>query len=319
MIRIANHKQEHLFDPWDFLSPIRRQMLEQSWAELFRKDILCVLPVTELAPFFNLNFGRPSKELHTVIGVLILQQIHDMTDAETVQQLAFNIQWQYALNIFEESDSAKYMSLKTLWNMRSIVLSNGLETAVFESITGKLASVFNVCTDKQRIDSVHIQSDMSRLGRIGIFSKTIIKFLVNLKRGHKDMFAAIEENIIDKYLSDKSPSCFSMVKPSESKKTLAAVASDLYNLVRKFADNTEVKAMHSYKLLERVLNDQCNLNAKDKENPVEIKKPKVIPSDSLQNPSDPDATYSGHKGQVIRFRSWKLIPKLQMRRKKPRP
>ncbi len=34
MIRIADHKQEHLFDPWDFLSPIRRQMLEQSWADL---------------------------------------------------------------------------------------------------------------------------------------------------------------------------------------------------------------------------------------------------------------------------------------------
>ena len=30
---------------------------------------------------------------------------------------------------------------------------------------------------------------------------------------------------------------------------------------------------------------------------VEVKKPKEIPSDSLQNPSDPDATYSGHKGQ----------------------
>jgi len=297
MIRIADHKQEHLFDPWDFLSPIRRQMLEQSWAELFRKDILCVLPVTELASFFNNSFGRPSKELHTVIGVLILQQAHDMTDAEAVVQLAFNIQWQYALNIFEESDSAKYMSLKTLWNMRNVVVVNGLETTIFERITGKLASVFNVNTDKQRIDSVHIQSDMSRLGRIGIFSKTIIKFLVNLKRGHKDMFTTVDQSIIDKYLSDKFLSCFSMVKPSESKKTLAAVASDLYNLFRKFADNNEVKAMHSYKLLERVLNDQCNLNAKDKEKPVEIKKPKVIPSDSLQNPSDPDATYSGHKGQ----------------------
>ena len=31
--------------------------------------------------------------------------------------------------------------------------------------------------------------------------------------------------------------------------------------------------------------------------PVELKKNKEISSDSLQNPSDPDATYSGHKGQ----------------------
>jgi hypothetical protein len=35
----------------------------------------------------------------------------------------------------------------------------------------------------------------------------------------------------------------------------------------------------------------------DQGNPVELKNPKEIVSDSLQNPSDPDATYSGHKGQ----------------------
>ena len=54
--------------------------------------------------------------------------------------------------------------------------------------------------------------------------------------------------------------------------------------------------MYSYKLLERVLSEQCNLTD-DKENPVELKTPKDIVSDSLQNPSDPDASYSGHKGQ----------------------
>ena len=172
MISIANHKQELLFDPWSHISPKRRQMLDRSWAGLFRKDILCELPVTELAPFFNQDFGRPSKELHTVIGVLILQQTHDMTDAEAVEQLAFNMQWQYALNIFEESDSAKYMSLKTLWNMRSIVVTNGLETTIFERITDKLASVFNVDTAKQRIDSV--RAHFKKGGKLLMLSVTLV-------------------------------------------------------------------------------------------------------------------------------------------------
>ncbi len=61
MIRIANHKQEHLFDPWDFLSPIRRQMLKQSWVELFRKDILCELPVAEPAPFLTRTLAALQK------------------------------------------------------------------------------------------------------------------------------------------------------------------------------------------------------------------------------------------------------------------
>lgn len=51
MIRIKNHKQEDLFDPWSFLSPKRRQILDQSWAGLFWEELLCELPVNELAPF----------------------------------------------------------------------------------------------------------------------------------------------------------------------------------------------------------------------------------------------------------------------------
>ncbi|MBK5101836.1 MAG: transposase, partial [Desulfobacteraceae bacterium] len=114
-------------------------------------------------------------------------------------------------------------------------------------------------------------------------------------RGHKEVFDTIDEGILDRYLSEKSLQCFSMVKPSESAKTLKSVSADLFNLVEQFKDHPEVKAMHSYKLLERVLKEQCNVS--DDGNLVEMKKPKEIPSDSLQNPSDPDATYSGHKGQ----------------------
>jgi hypothetical protein len=297
MIRIKDHKQGHLFDPWSFLSPKRRQLLDQSWAGLFKKQILCELPVSKLAPFFNDSFGRPTKELHSVLAVLVLQQALDLDDEQTIDQLAFNIQWHYALNITEESDSAKYFCPKTLWNMRSIAVENGLEALLFDGITNKLAAVFKVNTDKQRIDSVHIKSNMRRLGRIGIFSKSMHKFLVNLKRGYKAQFETVAKAIIDKYLSEKALGCFSMVKPSESKKTLASVADDLFDLVEQFKDCERVSAMHSYKLLERVLKEQCNLNGSDDKKRVEVKKPKDIASDSLQNPSDPDATYSGHKGQ----------------------
>jgi len=250
-----------------------------------------------VGPFFTDGFGRPTKELHTVLGALVLQQVHDLTDDETVNQLAFSIQWHYALNITEESDSAKYMCPKTLWNMRSIVVDNALDTILFERTTDKLAKVFKVNTDNQRIDSAHIKSNMRRLGRIGIFTSSINKFLVNLKRSHKEQFDTVDKDIIDRYLSEKSLQCFSMVKPSESAKTLASVSADLFDLVEQFKDHPELRAMHSYKLLERVLKEQCNVNLSDDSNPVEVKRPKEIPSDSLQNPSDPDATYSGHKGQ----------------------
>ena len=296
MIRIKDHKQTELFDPWSFLSPKRRQLLEESWAGLYRKEILCELPVGNLAPYFKKDFGRPTKELYTVLSVLLLQQILDLTDEEAIHQLAFNIQWHYALNIPEESDSAKYFCPKTLWNMRNIAVENNLEDALFERTTAKLAFVFNVNTDKQRIDSVHIKSNMRRLGRIGIFSNTIHKFLVNLKRHYKKLFNSVDKEIIDRYFTEKALSCFAMVKPSETNKTLKVVSGDLFNLVQQFKGDKNVLKMNSYKLLRRVLEEQCNLTGTNNKK-VEIKTPKEIPSDSLQNPSDPDSTYSGHKGQ----------------------
>ena len=293
MIHVSNHKQLQIFDPWDSLGEKRRKLMDTSWAGIFQKEVLPILPVRELFPHFNSSFGRPTKELYTVIGALLFQQAFDLTDQETIEQLSFNIQWHYALNIYGQSDEATYMSLKTLWNNRDLVSQHGLEKIIFQTITDKLANVFGVDTTKQRLDSVHIKSNMQKLGRIRIFSETIRGFLVNLKRSHETYFSTVDDAIIEKYLSEKTLGCFSRVKPSEAKKTLDTVSTDLYSLTIQFENVTEICNMNTYKLLKRVLTEQCNVT----ENTAVPKASKEISSDSLQDPSDPDATYSGHKGQ----------------------
>ena len=296
MIKVKDPNQLDIFDPWAFLSPKRRQLLDSGWPGLFREHILPSIPVDKIRKFFHATFGRPTKELFSALGALILQQTFDLTDEETIQQYAFNIQWHYALNVSAESDRAKYISLKTLWNIRNIVVQNNLEKDIFNAGTNQLAQVFEVNIDTQRIDSVHIKSNMRRLGRISIFSESVNKFLKNLKRGQKEQFDTIDKEVADRYLTKDSLGCFSRVKPSESKKTLSEVSRDLFDLVQQFKGIPDVTSMYSYQLLERVLHEHCHLTD-DKDNPVELKKSKEIPSDSLQNPSDPDATYSGHKGQ----------------------
>ncbi len=298
MIHTRDHKTAYLFDPWHFLGEKRRKLMDMSWAALFRAHILCELPVNKVAPFFNETFGRPTKELYTALGALLLQQIHDLTDEETVSQLAFNLQWHYALDIVDESDEAKYLCAKTLWNMRDLVVENHLDEVLFERTTEVLARVFNVDTSAQRIDSVHIKSNMRRLGRIGIFVKTIHTFLINLKRQHQELFEALAQDLVERYLQDKALSCFSLIKPSEAQKTLETVSGDLFHLVQRFADHAQVSSMYSYATMVRVLKEHCDIKAEDG-GPAElrVKASCEIPSDSLQNPSDPDATYDGHKGQ----------------------
>ncbi|MBU0710413.1 transposase [bacterium] len=120
MINIKNHKQQQIFDSWSHLGPKRRKLLDESWAGLFRKELLPVLPIEKLIPFFDAGFGRPTKEIYTSLSVLLFQQMNDLTDEEVCQQLAFDLRWHYALNLYEESDAAKYICPKTLWSMRNI-------------------------------------------------------------------------------------------------------------------------------------------------------------------------------------------------------
>jgi hypothetical protein len=178
------------------------------------------------------------------------------------------------------------------------MVEHNLDEVMFERLTDKLAKVFDVDAANQRIDSVHIRSNMRKLGRITIFSRTISKFLVNLKRHHRPLFDQIDSDLIDRYGDKKALAAFSLVKPTEAEKTLKVVSADLFDLVEQFKDHPLVGSMHSYKLMERVLADQCHVETDDTgERKVGVKKPSEIKADSLQNPSDPDATYSGHKGQ----------------------
>jgi hypothetical protein len=297
MIHTRDHQTDYLFDPWSYLGPKRRRLMEESWAGVFREHILRELPVHKIAPCFSEGSGRPTKELYAALGGLILQQMHDLTDEETVDEFCFNIKWHYALDIPGESDESKYLSLKTLWTLRHLVMAKGLDVELFNRTTELLAKAFRVDTSKQRIDSVHIRSNMKRLGRIGIFSRSIHLFLVNLKRQRPEIFETIDKELADRYLTQKALGCFSLVKPSESGKTLEMVARDLFSLVRRFRDNREVNSLHSYNTLVRVLKDQCSVTEEQDDQPVEVKSPREVSSASLQNPSDPDAGYSGHKGQ----------------------
>jgi len=299
MIHTRDHQTDYLFDPWSYLGPKRRRLMEESWAGVFREHILRELPVHRIAPYFSEGSGRPTKELYAALGGLILQQMHDLTDEETIDEFCFNIKWHYALDIPGESDESKYLSLKTLWTLRYLVMAKGLDIELFNRTTELLAKAFRVDTARQRIDSVHIRSNMKRLGRIGIFSRSIHVFLVNLKRQRPEIFETIDKELVDRYLTEKALGCFSLVKPSESGKTLEMVARDLFSLVRRFREDKKVNSLHSYNALVRVLKDQCRVTEEQDDQPagVEVKSPKEVSSASLQNPSDPDAGYSGHKGQ----------------------
>lgn len=299
MVYTKDHKTLNMFEPFAHLGPKRLKLMEQSWAKLFRDGILPDLPVHKVVTHYDSLKGRPTKELYAMLGVMILQEMHDLTDLEAVQQFAFNIQWHYALNITADADRDAYLCPKTLWNVRSLLTREGHYCSLFDAVTDKLKTLFDVDTDRQRLDSVHIFSNMRHLSRIGLFAQTIKTFLVNLKRHHCPLYDGLESELKDRYLPKRGESVFAMVKPSESQRTLQTMGTDLFALIERFRREEAVTGMHSYQLLVRLFKEQCRVEEIDagQAPKVTVKPNKEVPSDSLQNPSDPDASYDGHKGR----------------------
>jgi len=280
-------------EPWrGYLSKKKIDLLEKSWAGVFRKLILPIIPVDELAANYSKKTGRPTKDLLTAMGAAILQQIFDLTDEETREQLAFNQQWHYALETYDPKE--QLFAERTLWTVRHHLTQSKSARNIFNMVTDTLAKKFNVDTSKQRLDSVHVFSNMASLGRLRLMSRTISNFLKNYKRHNTEAFTSeISQELKTKYMHEKTGSYFGNSKPSESQMRLAEVAADMHYLIELYSGNDKVCNMHSYKLMQRVIGEQCYIE----EGKAELKPASQIPSNSLQNPSDIDAGYDGHKGQ----------------------
>jgi hypothetical protein len=110
-----------------------------------------------------------------------------------------------------------------------------------------------------------------------------------------------------KRYSDESR--YADARKKDGRRRLGVAARDLYRLVKMFEGNGEVEEFDEYKLMARLLSEQCNITDKpepvskddddsnDPPAPITLKAPKEVESKSLQTPHDEDVTYSGHKGK----------------------
>ncbi len=292
-----DRQTKSLFDPWDYLGEKRRQLLDNSWAAVFREYLLKELPIAEIAVNFSGEMGRPTKDMSVVLGALILQQLHDLTDSQTVEAVALSIQWQYALDVSREADA--YLCERTIRNYRRLVIERGLDEVMFRTLTDKLITSVGVDTSRQRLDSTAIRSAMRSLTRLGTIVETVSKFLRELRRTHPDLFGMVDSQDWRRYVDRTGEGCFALTIPSESKRRLPEAAHDLFRLVEQFR-LTEASKLKSYGLLARVFSEQCEVVEQNRDSgdgpSVVVRAPQDIGCDNVVNPADPDASYNARHG-----------------------
>lgn len=283
-------KQKTIFDHDIYLTPERLEALEKSWAGPFRRLVLPLIKEDPFRFFYCLDNGRPNVPVAILIGLCILKELHNFTDEKLLGALEFDLRWQYAfdINLFEA-----HICQKTLHNFRVLINTNQQARQIFQGITDNLITAAGLSTEKQRLDSTHVISNMATLTRLGLFTRTIEGFLKRLEKQYPKLYQKLPKVYDQIYLQRSG--YFADAKSSQARRRLEQCARHLLDLVGRFQGHAEISRLKNYRLLERLLREQCQINEADPES-IALKDPKDIPADSLQSPADPDATY-GRKGK----------------------
>jgi hypothetical protein len=289
MHKIVNPQQTQLFDPFDrVLTERTRKRLLNGWPGVFRHVILELMPVDAVSGHFDPTMGRPTKELYSIAGLLLIQEFMDWTKEQALDAYSFNMNVHYALNLEPVTHD---ISKRTLERYINLFEEDNLAKATMDEITTTLVKVLGIKIDKQRLDSTHIFSDMASFGRTRLMGVAVKRFLTQVIRSSKQDYNSLDESLRNRYTPGVNQLFADTKKDSESRRLLRQqVAEDMYYLIQRFADIDEYARKDTYKALERIFYEQCQVH----EDAVSIKQ--KTGGNCLQNPSDPDATYDGHKG-----------------------
>jgi len=137
---------------------------------------------------------------------------------------------------------------------------------------------------------------MRNLTRLGILVESMSKFLRELRRTYPLLYQELDPELWRKYVARTDDGCFASTLPSQSKCRLPEAAADIDALLRQFCA-TEAAQLHSYRVLERVLEEQCErIQEASGQSSIKMREPNAISCDNILNPADPDASYKKRRG-----------------------
>ena len=289
MRTLVNPQQTRLFDPFDsVLTPQTRKHLLEGWPGVFRHVLLELMPADALARHFDPAMGRPSKELYSMAGLIFLKECFDWITDEALNAYRFRMDVHYALNL---EPVAQDLSPRTLERYIAYFEDDTLAKAVMADVTGRLVELLELKIDTQRLDSTHVFSDMASFGRTRLMGVAIKRFLTQVKRSDPAAYEALDESLRQRYCPGVNQLFADVAKDTESRRLMRQqVAQDMYALVKQFAGNSKHHGKDTYKALERIFYEQCDVQ----EDKVVVKR--KTGGNVMQNPSDADATFDGHKG-----------------------
>ena len=289
MKTIVDPRDKVLFDlDAGAFSPLARKRLTASWPGVFRWVVLEQLPVDELALHFSQNFGRPTRELYSMAGLILIMEFLGWTAEQAADAYMFHREVQFALNLGPDRQS---LCARGVERFKKIYRTDALAQQVMDRVTDALIAALELKLDRQRVDSTQVLSNMATFTRTRLMGVSIRRFLAELRKQQRQAYDALDAALRTRYEATENALFADVSRETAARRQLREeVAVELYALLTRFETHAQISAMKSFVALRIVFHQQCEV--KDRQVVVRQKTGGRV----LQNPSDPDATYDGHKG-----------------------
>jgi hypothetical protein len=275
-------------DRYNNMTAREKKMIDESWAKPFAEKIFPAIREEKFAILYSDNPAtRPNTPVNTVIGGLILMELLGMSDEEMVTGIVFDLRLQYSLHTtsFVEqpfSDRTFSRFREKLYNYEIETGEDLLKEEVLH-LSDEIAKFMELKPNMKRMDSFMIASASKNMTRLEIVYVTTANLIKAVHRAYGLELLAGMENYLDS--SDKNRVIYHNKSEDRAAK-IQGILEDCDNLLKSLGEAGA--ELPEYLLAKRMLEDQ---SIEDEFGNRVMKSNQAIKPTSLQNPSDPDATY----------------------------
>lgn len=156
------------------------------------------------------------------------------------------------------------------------------------ALAKKFQEFLSISPSVKRMDSIMIASSCKTMSRLELFYSCVSAVVKTFHRLGADHLLGGFEHYMEE--DDKNDTIY-RCKPENAEQRLLSIAQDAVRLLAYIEDMPE--ELVEFQNLKRLVSEQIVLN----NNEVKLETSKNISTDSLQNPSDPDASYRYKAGK----------------------
>lgn len=297
---LNKQNQISLSDKYENLTVREKKIIQNSWAKVFSEEIFPLIKEERFSVLYSENdASRPNTPVNVIIGAMIIKELQGISDEAVVTSLIFDIRFQYALHTtsYKEqpiSDRSFSRFRERLYEYERLTGKDLLKDEI-KSLSQGISRLMKLSPHLKRMDSLMIASACKDMTRLEVVYATVSN-LINAV--HKSMGDELLLGL-EHYLNSDDRNRVIYHNTTENRAAqIQRILEDGDLIIGRLGE--EGALLPEYSLVQRLLEEQSTMDTTGKR---QMKSNKEISPSSLQNPSDPEATYrkkndEGHIGYV---------------------